>query len=107
MPSDSEVIDDIIILNKKQRIVFDFINKRSGDLTKNAKVKKQIDPIYLFLSGSGRTGKNRLIKTIYQAVFKTLVCHSKRPDKPTVLLLGSTDVAASNITSRKVASINW
>ena len=56
-----------------------------------------VEPIHLFLSGSGGTGKSHLIKTIYQAVSKELLCHGGDSDKPRVLLLGPTGILAVNI----------
>ena len=38
-----------------------------------------------------------MVKTIYQAISKELLYHSKEPDKPCVLLLGPTGISAINI----------
>ena len=56
-----------------------------------------VEPIYIFFSGSGDTGKSHLVKVIYNAISKTLLYHRKDPDKPRVLLLGPTRISVVNI----------
>ena len=41
-----------------------------------------VEPIYIFFSGSGDTGKSHLVKVIYNAISKTLLYHCKDPEKP-------------------------
>ena len=36
-----------------------------------------VEPIHIFLSGSGGAGKSHLLKVIYNTISKTLVCHLK------------------------------
>ena len=64
----------------------------------------QINPVHIFLSGSGGTGKSCLFKKIYQVVSKQLPYHSKEPDKPRVLLLGPTDISVVNIGGKTIHS---
>ena len=45
-----------------------------------------------------------MVKTIHQVVSKELFYHSKEPDKPRVLLLGSTSISAVNIGGTKIHS---
>ena len=57
--------------------------------------KKKINPVHAFRRED--TGKSHLVKTIYQAISKELLYHSKEPDKPRVFLLGPTGISAVNI----------
>ena len=54
-------------------------------------------PLHLFITGGGGCGKSHLLRTIYQAVTKTLMHNGGEPHKLRVLLLAPTDVAAVNI----------
>ena len=53
--------------------------------------------------GAG-TGKSHLIKTIYASVSKTLAYGSSHIEKPTVLLLAPTGVAAINVNGTTIHS---
>jgi len=64
----------------------------------------EILPLYLFITGGAGTGKSHLIKTIYASISKTLTYKSSHVDKPTVLLLAPTGVAALNISGTKIHS---
>ena len=55
------------------------------------------EPIHVFFSGSGGTGKSHLVKVIYNAISKTLLYICKDPEEPRVVLLGSTGISAVNI----------
>ena len=61
-----------------------------------------VEPIHIFLSGSGGTGKSKLVKVIYNA--KTLLYHCKDPEKPRVLLLGPTGISSGNIGGTTIHS---
>ena len=63
----------------------------------SSKSNEQIKPLQIFVSGSGGVGKSHLIKTMFQSVSKTLLFHATNPEKPRVLLLAPTGVAAINI----------
>ena len=41
-----------------------------------------VEPIHIFLSGSGGAGKSHLLKVIHNTISKTLVCHCKNLEKP-------------------------
>ena len=56
-----------------------------------------VEPIHIFLSGSGGTVKSHLVKVICNAISKTLLYHCKDPEKPRVLLLGPTEISVVNI----------
>ena len=62
-------------------MVFDVLHEWAKNYVKNVSSNKnlQINPVHVFLSGSGRTGKSHLVKTIYQAISKELLYHSKEP----------------------------
>ena len=71
---------------------------------KSGTISKQSSPFHLFLSGSRSCGKSYLIETVFHAVSKAFFCRSSDPDKPRVLLILSTEVAAINISSNAVHS---
>ena len=56
-----------------------------------------VEPVDIFLSGSGGTGKSHLVKVIYNVISKTLLYHSIDPEKLRVLILGPTGISAVNI----------
>ena len=60
------------------------------------------EPIHVFFSGSGGTGKSHLVKVIYNAISKTLLYICKDPEEPRVLLLGSTGISAVNIGATNI-----
>ena len=95
--SDTEVNSKIRSLNQKQREIFEVVNKWARDYTKNRSsiVHNEVSPLHLFVTGSGGCGKSHLIKTIYYSLTKALC--SKESEKPKVLLLAPTGVAAINI----------
>ena len=104
--SDEEIASNIRSLNTNQRYVFDIVHSWARDYIKalSGKTNTTPDPFYIFLSGSGGTGKSHVIKTIYQAVTKTLLYHSSDLDKPRVLLLGPTGISAVNINGTTIHS---
>ena len=101
---DTEVNSRIRSLNIKQREIYEVINKWARDYIKNRSCVLHIDtpPLHLFITGSGGCGKSHLIKTVYHSLTKTLC--SKNSDKPKVLLLAPTGVAAINIEGMTIHS---
>ena len=97
--TDDEIAANIKSLNKKQGDVFNIAYKWARDYVKGMSQKRMhtLEPIHIFLSGSGGTGKSHLTKTIYQALSKEFLYHDGDPDKPRVLLLGPTGISAVNI----------
>ena len=87
-------------------MVFNVVHKWCRNFIKSLATKRcfTVDPIRIFLSCSGGTGKSHLIKTIYQAVLKELLCNAKDPEKPCVLLLGPTAISAVNIGGTTIYS---
>ena len=58
---------------------------------------QNVEPIHIFLSGSGGTGTSHSVEGIYKDKSKTLHYHCKEPEKPRVLLLvPDTGVSALN-----------
>ena len=106
IPPDNEIAGSIRSLNEKQRMVFNVVHKWCRNFIKSLATKRcfTVDPIRIFLSCSGGTGKSHLIKTIYQAVLKELLCNAKDPEKPCVLLLGPTAISAVNIGGTTIYS---
>ena len=96
---DSIISENIRSLNLKQRQVFEVIHKWSRDYVKNlsSKVMKKVKPFHIFLTGGGGVGKSHLIKTIYMSINKVLMYKGGNPEKPRILLLAPTGVAAVNI----------
>ena len=70
--TNDETAANIKSINKKQGDVFNIAHKWAKDYVKGMSQKRMhtVEPIHIFLSGSGGTGKSHLIKTIYQAVSK-------------------------------------
>ena len=96
---DSVISENIRSLNAKQRQLFEVIHKWSRDYMKNlsSKTIKNIKPFHIFLTGGAGVGKSHLIKTIYMSMNKVLMYKGRHPEKPRILLLAPTGVAAINI----------
>ena len=71
-------------LNSKQREVFNVVHTWYKDYVKYN--MHNVEPICIFLSGSGGTGKYHLVKVIYNTISKTLLYHCKDPEKLRVYL---------------------
>ena len=100
----SEILDDelrksVRSFNSKQRLAYDTVLTwcRTKVINLNSKEVCQIDPLYLFVTGGGGTGKSHLIKAVYHTALKTLRHGSSNPEKATILLMAPTGVAAINI----------
>ena len=87
------------LLSVKQRQVLYIVHKRSRDYIKylNLRVLKKVAPFYIFLTGGGGVSKSHLIKTIHISLTKVLMHKGGNPEKPRILLLAPTGVAAINI----------
>ena len=99
---DDEIAEGINSLNSKQREVFNVVHTWAKDYVKYN--GHNVQPVHIFLSGSGGTGKSHLVKVIYNAISKTLLYHSKDPEKPRVLMLGPTGISAVNIGGTTIHS---
>ena len=99
---DGEFANGVNSLNSKQRKVFNVVHKWDKDYVKcNG---HNGEPVYIFLSCSGGTGKSHLVKVIHNTILKTLLYHCKDPEKPGVLLLGSTGISAVDIGGTTIHS---
>ena len=92
---DSDIAEGINSLNSKQREVFNLDHTWTKDYVRYN--EHNVEPVHIFLSGIGGTDKSHLVKAIYNAISKTLLYHSKDPEKPRVLMLGPTGISAVNI----------
>ena len=86
--------------------MFNVARKWPRDYAKglSAKNKLKPQPFHIFLYSSGGTGKSQVIKTIFQALTKTLLYHSNNPEKVRVLLLGPIGISAVNINGKTIHS---
>ncbi|XP_057310266.1 uncharacterized protein LOC130648243 [Hydractinia symbiolongicarpus] len=104
--NDNELNSLIRSLNNIQRLIFNVINKWARNLVKNrnAFIQHKNEPLHIFLTGKAGCGKSHLINTVYQSVTKTMSYHGKDPEKPRVLLLAPTGIAAININGNTIHS---
>ena len=104
--SDNELFDKIKTLNQKQRQIFDIAYSWTKCFVKsrNAKQIKDMQPLNMFLTGEGGCGKSHLLKTLFLALTKILLHKGGEPDKPRVLKLAPTGVAAINIDGTTIHS---
>ena len=95
---DSLINENIRSLNVKQRQVFE-VHKWARDYVKNlsSKYMKYIKPFHIFLTGGTGVGKSHFIKTIFMSICKLLSLKGGDPEKPRILILAPTGVAAINI----------
>ena len=86
-------------LNKKQREVFEVVNKWARDHLKslNSKNCPKPDPMYLFLTGSAGTRKSHVLTTIRHFLEKSLSYKAGEAGKERVLMLAPTGVSAVNV----------
>ena len=103
---DKEINEKIGSLNTKQREIFDIVFSWTTKYVKsrNNKQVPKVDPLHIFLTGQGGCGKSQLIKTIYYAISKLQLRKESDPEKPRILLLSPTGVAAVNIGETTIHS---
>ena len=63
-----------------------------------------MEPVHIFISGSGGTGKSHLVKVICNEISTTLLYHCKDPEKLRVLSLGPRGISAVNISGTTIHS---
>ena len=95
---DDKAEKGISSLNSKQREVFNVVHTWTKNYIKYDKHEFELE--HIFVSGTAETGESHLVKVIYNAISKTLLCHYKDPEKPRVILLGPTGISAVNIVGK-------
>ena len=96
---DCELNAMISSLNHKQRTLFNTVHSCAIQYVKSrsALSRQNLEPLYIFLTGNAGCGKSFLMKVLYQSLTKTLSYGNMSVDKPKVLLMAPTGVAAINI----------
>ena len=96
---DSLINESIRSLNVKQKQIFHVIHKWARNYVKNLSSKhvKYIKSSHIFLTGGAGVGKSHRIKTIFISISKLLPFKGGDPEKPRILILAPTGVAAINI----------
>ena len=105
----SDISDDLLresvrSLNSKQRHAFNTVLTwcRTKMIQNNSKQPNEIEPLYLFVTGGGGTGKSHFIRSIYHTLVKTFRHGPSNPEMPTVLMMAPTGVAAVNINGTTI-----
>lgn len=102
--SDDLLHESIRSLNSNQRHAFNTVLTwcRTKMMQKNSNQSSGIEPLYLFLTGGGGTGKSHFIRAIYHTAVKTFRHGPSNPDMPTLLMMAPTGVAAVNIDATTI-----
>ena len=102
--TDDVISEHIRSLNDEQRKNFDVLHKWSRDYIKSLRSRtiQILNPFHLFITGGGGVGKSHLIKTIYMSLNKVMMYKGGDPEKPKILLLAPTGVAAVHINGTTI-----
>ena len=86
-------------VNRKQREIFDMIQSwtKTSIKIKSMPDAQPLEPLHIFSTGNAACGKSFLMKVLYQPLTKFLSYGNVSLDKPKVLLMAPTGVAAINI----------
>ena len=86
-------------LNHRQSALYNIVHSWSKQCIKSnlASTLVNMEPLHIFLTGNAGCGKSFLMKVLYQSLTKTLSYGNISLDKPKVLLMVPTGVAAINI----------
>ena len=101
---DCELNAMIRSLNHKQRTIFNIVHNwaKQNVKSRSALSRQNLEPLYIFLTGNAGCGKSFLMKVLYQSLTKTLSYGNVSVDKPKVLLMAPTGVAAVNIDGTRI-----
>ena len=93
-------------LNFQQRKIFNEVQDWAKKKIKarNSNKKVSVDSLRLFITGGAGVEKYHLMKTICIFLTKTFNLYSGSPDRPKVLILAPTGVAAININGTTINS---
>ena len=91
-------------LNEQQRLAFDTVLTWCRSVAKAPGTHEQVHSLQLFITGGAGAGKSHLMKTFYHTAVNTFRQISQNPEKPSVLLLASTGIAAINIKGTTINS---
>ena len=101
LTSDSEFNSNVRKLNQKQRQLFDVVHSWAKNVLKSQSLNphtfEKTKPLHVFLTGNAGCGKSFLMKVIYQSLTKTLSHGDVVIEKPKVLLMAPTGVAATQV----------
>ena len=102
--ADDAINEQIRSLNGEQPKVFDVLHKWSRDYIKSLRSKtiQILNPFHLSITGGGGVGKSHLIKTINMSLNKVMMYKGVDPEKPRILLLAPTGVAAVHINGTTI-----
>ena len=97
--SDDALHESIRSLNSNQRHAYNTVLTwcRTKLMRNNSNQTNEIEPLYLFITGGGGTGKSHVIRAIYHTVVKTFRHGLTNPEMIPVLMMAPTGVAAVNI----------
>ena len=101
---DCELNAMIRSLNHKQRTIFNIVHNwaKQNVKSRSALSRQNLEPFYIFLTWNAGCGKSFLMKVLYQSLTKTLSYGNVSVDKPKVLLMVPTVVAAVNINGTRI-----
>ena len=91
--------NNISLLNRQQRKLFDDIAERLGCSDENEQ------PFYLFLTGNAGTGKSFLLKVLIEAVKHMKISPGNELKKPPLIVMAPTANAASIVGGKTIDSV--
>lgn len=105
--SDDHLHESVRSLNAQQPDAYNIVLSWCRNKVKNMNSLKPVDikPIYLLITGGAGTGKSHFFKTIYHTATKTSRHGITNPEKPTILLMAPTGVAAFNINGGTIVPL--
>ncbi|XP_066934413.1 uncharacterized protein [Clytia hemisphaerica] len=104
LQTDDQINTHIRSLNSKQRDIFDIVLNWGKMYVQNSKSNNPVllEPLRIFLTGGAGVGKSHLIKCIYNCLSKVLAYKSDELEKPRIIKLAPTGIAAINISGTTV-----